>query len=318
VPADASSGKISVTINGKSTSSGMDFTLLLPTITDFSPGAAQVGTEITINGANFSATPSENNVQFIDMANATVLSATTNQLVVTVPENAYSGKISVTVNGKTAISATDFTVSVPDIDSFYPPIGVPGIPVVITGTNFSTVTQYNIVKFNDVQATVTAASATQLNVTVPEGATTGRISVGAGGGVTMSQFEFKICDAASELMISDATITNVTTDKTSFTSTFKLTNFGAVSADLTKIEVISRVSSDETASMDDLPAASFFLTGGGMLSTEESYEVTWTSDLGMGNTVTSYPYLIFLIHASPSGSVPECDVTDNIVVKRIE
>jgi len=79
-------------------------------ITSFTPGGGPVGTTVTINGTDFSATPNSNIVKF-NGTQATVTNATTKQLVVTVPAGATSGKISVTVNGKTATSATDYAVT---------------------------------------------------------------------------------------------------------------------------------------------------------------------------------------------------------------
>ena len=82
---------------------------LEPSITNFAPLQAQHGAEITITGANFSATPSANSVTFNNVA-ATVVSASATQLKVTVPKNLdCSGLIRVTVAGKTAASTANFT-----------------------------------------------------------------------------------------------------------------------------------------------------------------------------------------------------------------
>ena len=90
-----------------------------PVISGFSPLEAQHGAEITITGANFSATPSGNSVTFNDVT-AVVVSAKATELKVTVPKNLNcTGVISVTVAGKTAVSAGAFnylptvTVSTP-------------------------------------------------------------------------------------------------------------------------------------------------------------------------------------------------------------
>lgn len=64
----------------------------------------------------------------------------------------------------------------PTITSFEPQHGLPGASVTITGTNFSTTLNKNAVKINGIAATVTAATATELIVTVPA-ATTGKVSV---------------------------------------------------------------------------------------------------------------------------------------------
>src|SRR6476661_7365117 len=66
---------------------------------------------------------------------------------------------------------------VPSITGFTPASGPVGTTVIITGLNFSATASSNAVTFNGVAATVTAATTTQLTVTVPAGATTGKISV---------------------------------------------------------------------------------------------------------------------------------------------
>ncbi|TRX57700.1 BspA family leucine-rich repeat surface protein [Fulvivirga sp. M361] len=81
-----------------------------PTITNFTPASGSVGTDVTINGTNFSATPTENIVLFNNVA-ATVSTASTTSLTVQVPVAATTGKISVTVGAQQVTSATDFTVT---------------------------------------------------------------------------------------------------------------------------------------------------------------------------------------------------------------
>ncbi|MGA3268819.1 MAG: FG-GAP-like repeat-containing protein, partial [Verrucomicrobiota bacterium] len=66
---------------------------------------------------------------------------------------------------------TPMAPNVPVITSFTPPAGQTGAVVNITGLNFSPVASNNIVRFGAVQAVVSAASATNLIVTVPVGAT---------------------------------------------------------------------------------------------------------------------------------------------------
>jgi len=69
----------------------------------------------------------------------------------------------------------------PTISGFTPTSGAMGTVVVITGTHFSTSLAQNTVKFNGRPATLTAATATQLTVTVPEGAGDGVITVEVSG-----------------------------------------------------------------------------------------------------------------------------------------
>ncbi|WP_164732877.1 BspA family leucine-rich repeat surface protein [Flagellimonas marinaquae] len=81
-----------------------------PTIANFTPESGPVGTEITINGTNFSTTAASNTVK-IGSATATVTAATATQLKATVPTGATTAKVTVTVGGNTATSTKDFTVT---------------------------------------------------------------------------------------------------------------------------------------------------------------------------------------------------------------
>ena len=75
----------------------------LPTITSISPAFGKPGDNVTITGTNFDATPANNTV-FFDPIEATVTSATSTSLDVTVPDGSGHGPISVTVSTRTTIS----------------------------------------------------------------------------------------------------------------------------------------------------------------------------------------------------------------------
>jgi len=78
------------------------------------------------------------------------------------------------------------------ITAFYPETGAAASTVTITGSGFSAVATNNTVQFNGVAASVTAATATQLTVTVPAGATTGTISVTDANGTVTSTRVFTV------------------------------------------------------------------------------------------------------------------------------
>src|SRR5262249_13039962 len=82
---------------------------------------------------------------------------------------AAAGKIIVTAPGGVA-SITGFTVTPPPvITSFSPSSGPAGSSVTITGTGFNAGIGSNVVYLGGVKATVTAATATSITVTVPTG-----------------------------------------------------------------------------------------------------------------------------------------------------
>jgi YD repeat-containing protein len=117
-------------------------------ILNFTPQSGGVGTTVTVQGQQFSSTPSSNAVQFNGTA-ATVVSATTSTLVVTVPVGASTGPISVTVAGQTATSSNNFNfIPIPAVLSVTPrsvvssasAISIPNFQVsgsALTGATFS-------------------------------------------------------------------------------------------------------------------------------------------------------------------------------------
>lgn len=76
--------------------------------------------------------------------------------------------------------------------NFSPKSGAIGTEVIITGTGLSTTPGNNVVKFNGVEASVTAATATELRVTVPDKAITGKITVETGGVLAISADDFTV------------------------------------------------------------------------------------------------------------------------------
>lgn len=165
----------------------------LVSVIDFNPASGPVGTTVTIFGTGFSPTPSENTVTF-NGTTATVSSASQTQLVVTVPGSATTGSIGVTAPAGSASSSTPFTVTVtngaPTITSFTPTIGAPGTAVTITGTNFEPTPSHNRLRFNIVPAPITSSTGTNISVSVPGGATSGRLSLATPGGTTQSTDDF--------------------------------------------------------------------------------------------------------------------------------
>jgi RHS repeat-associated protein len=89
-------------------------------------------------------------------------------------------------------SITRQAISVVSIISFSPKAGPVGTTVTIYGTGFSATPSQNTVKFHGTIASISSASATQLVVTVPSGATTGTINVTSPGGSVTSSSSFTV------------------------------------------------------------------------------------------------------------------------------
>jgi YD repeat-containing protein len=78
------------------------------------------------------------------------------------------------------------------VAEFTPDAGPVGTTVTIYGVGFSATAANDIVKFNGIQATVTAASTIQLSAVVPSGASTGPISVTVGAATATSAQGFTV------------------------------------------------------------------------------------------------------------------------------
>lgn len=82
-------------------------TSAIVTVSDFNPKSSNIGTSVTITGSNFGATISSNTV-FFGGARAVVTSASTTQLVATVPQGASHERISVVAGGQIGYSSRFF------------------------------------------------------------------------------------------------------------------------------------------------------------------------------------------------------------------
>ncbi len=86
---------------------------------------------------------------------------------------------------------------VPEIISFTPEKGSPGISVDIHGHNFDSVASHISISFNGGLATPVYATDTEMRVIVPVGATTGKISVTVNGHTGTSKDDFTLLTSGS-------------------------------------------------------------------------------------------------------------------------
>ncbi len=180
------------------------------TITAIEPDLSDIGTTVTISGTNFSPVRGNNRVSFngtaaiVDEANPDGTS-----LIVTVPEGAMTGPITISI-GQVTVEGPNFNVvGAPVITDLNTTGGSPGDTIVITGGNFSEVPTENTVQFGGVDAEVTAASLTELTVIIPEGALSGELTVIVFGQGTSNGFTIapEVTGFSPEMGIVDTEIT---------------------------------------------------------------------------------------------------------------
>jgi hypothetical protein len=162
-------------------------------IVEFSPARGLVGESIKIFGTGFSPIPSQNRVAFARGASRTgvqaaVISATAAAIVTRVPPGATSGPITVATPEGAATSTAAFTVvpaamaagthQGPVVASLVPTVASAGTEVTVLGAHFDPVARANQVTINGgTRATVRSGTTTAIVLTVPSGATSGRVKV---------------------------------------------------------------------------------------------------------------------------------------------
>jgi len=176
VPDNATTGPITV-FTPAGTVNSPTFTVinpLAPQIAGFTPNAGPAGTVVTITGTNLN---SATQVRLGSVA-AAFTPVSNSQLQATVPSAASTGAWTVNTAAGQAISSDLFFVS-PKILNFAPQHGPVGTPVTITGVNLSGAIA---VQFAGVNASFTNVSPTEIITAVPDGATSGVISVATPAG----------------------------------------------------------------------------------------------------------------------------------------
>src|SRR6266478_3148615 len=227
VPAGTMMGPIGVTTPGGTATSSSAFTVVLPpAITGFTPTSGPVGTSVTISGTSFSGATA---VTF-NGASASFSVTSDTAIRATVPAGATTGSIGVTTSAGTATSSSAFTVaSPPAISGFAPASGPVGTTVSISGSSLTGATS---VTFSAVSASFAVTSATEIQATVPAGATTGPLSVITPAGTASSSIAFTVVPPPAITGFAPASGpvgTRVTITGTNLTGATSVT-FGAVSA----------------------------------------------------------------------------------------
>ncbi len=188
VPSGATTGQISVTTPGGTGQSATSFVVTggsLPRFSDFNPKSGPVGTTVVIDGNNYNGATA---VRF-NGTSATFTVNSNTRITATVPPGATTGKISVTTPAGTAQTERNFTVNGPTIHSLSPNTGPVGTSVTINGSGFTGVTA---VRFNGTSAAFSFVSASRVDAVVPNGATTGRVTLTTPAGTATSPGSFTV------------------------------------------------------------------------------------------------------------------------------
>jgi RHS repeat-associated protein len=192
-----SSSYVTAAFDNVSLGSGTPYPV--PTVSAVSPTSAAVGYTITISGSAFGTSQGTSVVYFNGVQAAAIASWSDTQIVATVPSGASTGPVTVVENGVGSNTDVALNIYNPVIASVTPPAAPVGGQVIVTGTGLST--QWlnfagQVVMFNGVAASPYVWSATSLTVNVPQGATTGPLTVVVNG-VPSSAMTFTVVDPAS-------------------------------------------------------------------------------------------------------------------------
>lgn len=179
VPTNAQSGTFTLMAPGGSAQTSSNF-VVQPTIYGFTPAFGPGGTSVTITGANFNVgTPS---VKFGGVSAAPPTGVTFSQLTVVVPSSATSAPVTLTTTDGSSVSPNLFYLPA-SITSFTPTNSFEGTTVKITGINF---TNASALTFNGTSANFFVTNNTTIGAIVPDGFSTGPISITTPAGTTNS------------------------------------------------------------------------------------------------------------------------------------
>jgi uncharacterized repeat protein (TIGR01451 family) len=186
VPSGATTGPISVSVNGGAFASSSSNFTVGPFISDFSPASGGAGTHVSINGLKFVAA-NVTGAYFNGKAGVNFLVNSDTSISVDAPAGVTTGLISVRSASGNNTNANPFYVP-PVITGFSPSSGRAGTNVTITGTNFLGATAVWFGSLSTSALTVLSNGA--VRVAVPANAATGpiRVDAPAGSATTTSNF----------------------------------------------------------------------------------------------------------------------------------
>jgi subtilisin family serine protease len=286
VPPGATTGPITVrTPAGTSAPSVASFTVTF-SVTSISPTSAVYNHDVMITGIGLTGVTA---VKFNNIPGTSLSITGTSVIHVNTPS---SGAISgtVTVWKGTASVAAPQQFSVLDITSFLPTAATPGTDVVITGHGFTGAAG---VAFSGTAATFTVDSGTQITAQVPDGATSGTVSVTGPGGTATSSGSFTVESLAA------VKINEVQTDGATSQDEFvELYNGGGAAADISGCKLVYRTASGTSdivlatvPASTTIPADGVYLFGGtgyvGLATADQTFSIDL--DATDGGLALRYP-----------------------------
>jgi hypothetical protein len=169
-------------------------------ITGFTPASAGAGDIVTVTGTGFAAVRSAR----VGGASAAFAIDSATQVRVTVPAGATTGRIELATADRTVLSAADLTVvAVPQVTSVSPTSIVPPARITVTGSNLDLVQQ---ARLGNTLLTIAAQSPTSLALDVPAGASTGYLTLVAGGVARQGAQQVTVAGSIVVTSFSPATI----------------------------------------------------------------------------------------------------------------
>lgn len=153
-------------------------TVPCPAVSQITPSNGIANASVTILGSNFTGV---NAVVFANNAPASFVINSASQITATVPFAAVSGRMTIRKPGCPDVQTDPFTINLvcPSVATINPTGGLAGSQVTITGSNLGGVRSVTFA--TNITAAFTINGPTQITATVPAGAVSGPVVIGAAG-----------------------------------------------------------------------------------------------------------------------------------------
>jgi RHS repeat-associated protein len=164
----------------------------MPTIASVSPSSGGHGASVTVVGSNFGSSQGTSAITFNGTPATSISSWTSSQIIATVPQNATTGPVVVSVSSIGSNTNFSYTVYNPVLTSISPPVGQGGATITLSGSGLGPYQGTSKVFFNGVDAGGSGSwSDTSITIGVPLDAVSGPVTV-IEGGVTSNSVSFSV------------------------------------------------------------------------------------------------------------------------------